>query len=124
MYMPYTSFTYDALNRPLVTTDGGGGTVTNTYPGRDMLSVVASPSSSKQYEYNGLGQLISVCEISSSLPGVGPCRQDREDRLLDPLSVRCARKFDRRVPEKRDGVVQRRLRRYSVSRAADAKIYL
>ena len=41
-----------------------------------MLSVIASPSSSKQYEYNGLGQLISVCEISSSLPGVGPCRQD------------------------------------------------
>lgn len=68
--------TYDALDRPLVSTDGGGGTVSNTYSGRDTLSVASSPGVSKQYEYDGLGRVISVCEISSTLPGVGTCNQD------------------------------------------------
>jgi RHS repeat-associated protein len=71
-----TTQTYDAVDRPLVTTDGGGGTVSNTYSGRDVLSVTSSPTTGKQYEYDGLGRLISVCEISSTLPGVGTCRQD------------------------------------------------
>jgi RHS repeat-associated protein len=77
---PATTQTYDPLGRPLVATDGGGGTLTNTYTGRDVLSVVSSPSSSKQYEYDGLGRLISVCEISSSLPGVGTCNQDTSNK--------------------------------------------
>jgi RHS repeat-associated protein len=71
-----TSQTYDALDRPLLTTDGGGGTVSNTYSGRDVLSVASSPNISKQYEYDGLGRVISVCEISATLPGVGTCKQD------------------------------------------------
>src|SRR6185437_5361892 len=29
----------------------------------------------KQYEYDGLGRLSSVCEISATLPGVGTCGQ-------------------------------------------------
>lgn len=71
-----TTQTYDAVDRPLVSTDGGGGTVSNTYSGRDTLSVASAPNVSKQYEYDGLGRVVSVCEISSTLPGVGTCKQD------------------------------------------------
>jgi RHS repeat-associated protein len=71
-----TTQTYDPLGRPLIETDGGGGTLTHTYTGRDVRVVASSPSLSRQYEYDGLDRLISICEISSSLPGVGTCGQD------------------------------------------------
>jgi RHS repeat-associated protein len=76
---PYTSITYDALNRPFVTTDGGGGTITKTYPQNDVVETVGPPPSgvehvkSRQYEYDGLGRLSSVCEILAS--GGSPCNQ-------------------------------------------------
>ena len=73
---PYTSITYDALNRPRVTTDsvGGtnpGGTITRTYSQNDVL-VTLGPAPAgenakqKQYEHDGLGRLTSVCEILAS----------------------------------------------------------
>jgi YD repeat-containing protein len=73
---PTTVQNFDALSRPTLKTDGGGGTETNTYKGRDVLSVVSSPNTSRQLEYDYLGRLISVCEMSTSLPGVGTCKQD------------------------------------------------
>ena len=77
--VPATTQTYDALNRPLVTTDGGGGTVTLTYIGNDVLQSIGPPSTGenpkrKQSEYNSIGQLTSVCEITGA-SGSGTCGQ-------------------------------------------------
>ncbi|MGA7293486.1 MAG: RHS repeat-associated core domain-containing protein [Terriglobales bacterium] len=86
-----TTVTHDALGRPLVTTDGGGGTITNTYTGHssgcgqsllgclDILSVVGPAPAGEvvkqvQKEYNGLGQLMSVCQLSSAT-GTTSCQQ-------------------------------------------------
>lgn len=76
---PATTQTYDALNRPLVTTDGDGGTVTFSYTGNDTLQTVGpAPTGEntkrRQSEYNSIGQLTSVCEVTS-LTGSGTCGQ-------------------------------------------------
>jgi RHS repeat-associated protein len=76
---PATTQTYDALNRPLISTDGGGGTVTQTYTGNDVLqSIGPAPAGEnpkrKQSEYNSIGQLTSICEITT-LAGNGACAQ-------------------------------------------------
>jgi RHS repeat-associated protein len=71
--------TYDALGRSVSTTDSGNGTVTNAFSQNDAL-VVRGPAptgeNSKQHqsEYDGLGRLASVCEITSS-SGSGICGQ-------------------------------------------------
>ena len=75
----YTTQTYDALNRPLITTDGGGGTITRSYSGRDVLVVLPAPAGEvvkqTQYEFDGLGRVKSACQLSSA-SGSGPCNQD------------------------------------------------
>jgi YD repeat-containing protein len=76
---PFSTVTYDALNRPLVNTSAAGGTVTNTYTQNDVLSVLGPAptgenTKQKQYEYDGLGRLTSVCEITSGT-GSSICAQ-------------------------------------------------
>ena len=74
-----TSTTYDALGRPLTVTDSGGGTVSYSYAANDSYQT-ASPVPSgentkrKQLEYDALGRLTSVCEVTS-LTGSGACSQ-------------------------------------------------
>jgi RHS repeat-associated protein len=77
---PKTTQTYDALNRPLQTTDGGGGTVSYSYSGNDVLLTMGPAptgenTKQRQLEYDSLGRLTSVCEITSILPGNGSCAQ-------------------------------------------------
>jgi RHS repeat-associated protein len=70
-----TTVQYDALGRPITITDGGGGTTAYTYPQNDVL-VITGPTQNfqKQLEYDGLGRLTSVCEITSA-SGSGSCGQ-------------------------------------------------
>src|SRR5581483_3576488 len=75
-----TTTTYDALNRPLQVTDPGGGYTKYAYTGRDVL-MTRGPAPSgenlkkRQFEYDALGRIASVCEITSAT-GSGPCSQD------------------------------------------------
>jgi RHS repeat-associated protein len=74
-----TTTQLDALNRPLTVVDGGGGTTTYTYVQNDVR-VTVSPApvgentKARQYQYDGLGRLTSVCEITSAA-GSGSCGQ-------------------------------------------------
>ena len=74
-----TTTQWDATGRPLTVTDGGGGTTTYAYSQNDVL-VTISPAppgentKARQYEYDGLGRLTSVCEITSA-SGSGSCGQ-------------------------------------------------
>jgi RHS repeat-associated protein len=76
---PATTTTYDALGRPLLVTDGGGGTTSYSYTQNDVLVTIGpAPSGEntkrRQLEYDGLGRLTSVCEITSA-SGNGACGQ-------------------------------------------------
>ena len=76
---PGTTTTYDALGRPLTATDSGGLNTTYQYNANDVLETVGpAPSGEnpkqKQYEYDALGRLTSVCEITNA-SGSGPCPQ-------------------------------------------------
>jgi len=75
--------TYDPLNRISQITDAGGGTLTKSYTQNDVL-VTRGPAPTgentkrRQLEYDGLGRLTSVCEITagtSAWPG-GTCAQN------------------------------------------------
>ncbi|MGB7729571.1 MAG: RHS repeat-associated core domain-containing protein, partial [Candidatus Acidiferrum sp.] len=79
---PSTATTYDALNRVKTVTDGGGGQTSYSYTNNDVL-VTVSPaptgenSKVRQLEYNSIGQLTSVCEVTAGTtawPG-GNCAQ-------------------------------------------------
>jgi RHS repeat-associated protein len=75
---PATQTTYDALGRVLTVTDADSGKVSYTYTNNDVLQQVSGTQTfQKQLEYDGLGRLTSVCEISSVLPGVGTCGQTK-----------------------------------------------
>jgi RHS repeat-associated protein len=73
---PATTKTFDALGRVLTITKGDTGTISYTYTNNDVLQTASgSQAFKKQLEYDGMGRLTSVCEISSSLPGVASCGQ-------------------------------------------------
>lgn len=73
---PAVNATYDALGRILTATDADGGTTTYTYNNNDVfITRSGSQSFKKQLEYDGLGRITSVCEISTTLPGAGTCGQ-------------------------------------------------
>jgi RHS repeat-associated protein len=77
---PATTTTYDALNRPLLITDAGNGTVSYTYAQNDVLVAVGPAptgenTKQRQLEYDALGRLTSVCEITSAA-GSGACSQN------------------------------------------------
>ena len=73
---PGTNTTYDARGRVLRATDASGGQVSYTYTNNDVMQTITGGQTfQKQFEYDGLGRLTSVCEISTTLPGVGTCQQ-------------------------------------------------
>jgi RHS repeat-associated protein len=76
---PATTFQYDAVSRPTLTTDAGNGTVSYSYTKNDALVTIGpAPAGEntkrKQNEYDGLGRLTSVCELTSGT-GSGTCAQ-------------------------------------------------
>jgi YD repeat-containing protein len=66
---PATTMTYDALGRVLTVTDPGTGNVgyaSYAYSQNDVLETLGpAPAKSRQSEYDSLGRLISVCEITA-----------------------------------------------------------
>jgi RHS repeat-associated protein len=76
---PGVTTTYDALGRPLTVTDAGGGSTTYSYSNNDVLITVGpAPTGEntkrRQLEYDALGRLTSVCEITSGSQS-GSCDQ-------------------------------------------------
>ncbi len=61
--------TYDGLSRPIKVVDGGGGEADYAYNQNDTLSRVVGttggPTVSRQEQFDGLGRLQSVCEITA-----------------------------------------------------------
>lgn len=73
-----TDYTYDALSRTASVSDSGGGLTTYSYSENDVLQTLTSPTQAKQQEYDALGRLTSVCEITSgttAFPGAS-CKQN------------------------------------------------
>ncbi len=80
---PAQTLTYDALGRVLTVTGADDGMVSYTYTNNDVLHTVSGTQTfQKQLEYDGLGRLTSVCEISSTLPLAGACRQSNAQNGL------------------------------------------
>jgi RHS repeat-associated protein len=76
---PSVNTTYDALGRKTQSTDAGGKTVTISYSQNDTYRTLGphptgENAKQKQLEYDGLGRLTSVCEITS-VTGSGACAQ-------------------------------------------------
>jgi hypothetical protein len=76
---PATTFQYDAMSRPILTTDGGSGTISHSYSKNDVLVTVGPAPAGEntkrnQNEYDGLGRLTSVCELTTGT-GSGTCAQ-------------------------------------------------
>ena len=58
---------YDALSRPTQVTNGGNGAVTVSYRGNDVKRTTGpAPTVSRQLEYDALGRLTSVCELTGA----------------------------------------------------------
>ncbi len=72
---PGTIKTYDALGRVLTISYADGGQVSYTYSNNDILQQVSGTQTfKKQFEYDGLGRLASVCEMTQQA-GSGTCGQ-------------------------------------------------
>lgn len=79
---PANGFGYDALKRVTSSTDSGGRQTTYQYTANDELvtfgpTPVGENAKQRQFEYDGLGRLTSVCEITAGTtawPG-GNCSQ-------------------------------------------------
>ncbi len=78
----YTTASYDAMMRATKVQDGGGGIVNTVYSQNDVYQEIApAPTGSnehtkrKQLEYDGLGRLASVCEVTSDTRYGGACGQ-------------------------------------------------
>ncbi len=76
----WTTTSYDALNRPTQVQDGGGGTAQYTYAQNDVYVTVGPAATGentkrRQLEYDALGRLTSVCEITTGT-GSGTCGQN------------------------------------------------
>lgn len=76
---PGTTTTYDALSRKSQVSDSGGRIIGFTYTQNDTYRTVGpAPTGEnpkrKQFEYDALGRLTSVCEITSAT-GSGSCAQ-------------------------------------------------
>jgi len=72
---------YDPMGRLTSVTDAGGGITTFTYPFNDMNRAVTpipsgETSKARMSEYNALGWLLSVCEVTSA-SGSGACAQNQ-----------------------------------------------
>ena len=63
---PGATTTYDALGRVLTVTDANGGEVAYTFNNDILQKVSGSQTFQKQFEYDGLGRLSSVCEITGA----------------------------------------------------------
>ncbi len=72
---PVTTTNLDALGRTTQIADGGGGTTSYQYTNNDILvSTSGAQIFKKQLEYDALGRLSSVCEITAA-SGSGSCGQ-------------------------------------------------
>ncbi|MGA8026815.1 MAG: hypothetical protein WB992_06685, partial [Bryobacteraceae bacterium] len=79
---PGTVTTYDALGRPATVKDSGGGQTIYTPDQNDMLMEVdgqgpGENAKKRQFEYDALGRLTSVCEVTSGT-GSGTCYQTNQ----------------------------------------------
>jgi RHS repeat-associated protein len=96
---PGTSTSYDAMSRPLIVSDSGGGSTVYSYGQTNDVLVTRSPNPTgeqtkrRQFEYDALGRLTSVCELTAGtaqFPG-GNCAQATPQTgywtkyLYDPL---------------------------------------
>jgi RHS repeat-associated protein len=76
-----TSYQYDALGRITSAVDGGSGQTTYIHQLNDVL-VTRGPApgtenpKQRQLEYDGLGRLTSVCEITGTVNGGASCGQN------------------------------------------------
>jgi len=76
---PAITTSYDPMGRPLQVTDAGGGKTTYSYNANDTLitqgpAPAGEHAKSRQIEYDALGRVISVCEVSAYY-GSGSCGQ-------------------------------------------------